>query len=113
MPMITYTDARDGRTWEVWEDDPPPPPPEELLAAERAGMSCSAMQGKLAVGPTMWAQVEAYRDSETTTWAERIIIDSAGQWMRMSQNIAFFAYLLGLSDAEVDDLFRAAAEIDA
>jgi len=83
------------------------------LAAERAGMSCTAMQGKLALGPDRWAVVEAYRDDPATTWAERIIIDSAGQWARMSENIAFFAYLLNLSDTEVDDLFRAARGIDA
>ena len=94
-------------------NEPPTPSPAAILAAERAAMSCTAMQGKLALGPDRWAIVEAYRDDPATTWAERIIIDSAGQWVRMSQNIAFFAYLLGLSDAEVDDLFRAAAEIDA
>jgi hypothetical protein len=94
-------------------NEPTPPTAAELLARERVGMSCTAMQGKLALGPDRWAVVEAYRDDPATTWAERVIIDSAGQWVRLSENIAFFAYLLNLSDTEVDDLFRSAAEIDA
>jgi len=113
MPMIEYRNFKTGETWDVWEDDPPPPSPDAILAAERATMSCTAMQGKLALGPDRWAVVEAYRDDPATTWAERIIIDSAGQWVRLSENIAFFAYLLGLTDAEVDDLFRTARGIDA
>lgn len=87
--------------------------PAAVLAEDRAGMVCTAMQGKLALGPDRWAIVEAYRDDPATTWAERTIIDSAGQWVRTSENIAFFAYLLSLSDAEVDNLFRLAQGIDA
>jgi len=36
----------------------------------------------------------AYHD--TATWAERVVIDSASDWQRLSQNIQFFAYLLDL-----------------
>lgn len=81
------------------------------LEAWRETATCSQMQGILALGPERWAQVMAYRD--TATWAEQIIIDSAGDWRRNSQNIAFFAYLLDLSDTEVDDLFRTAQGIVA
>ena len=98
-------------------NEPPPPTPEEAaaaaLAAWRATATCTAMQGQLALGPDLWAAVEAYRDDPATTWQERVIINSASEWNRNSQNIAFFAYLLGLTDAEVDDLFRAAQEIEA
>jgi hypothetical protein len=93
--------------------------PEEIAAVEaqfaasvaerRARMVCSRMQGILALGEDRWAQVLAYRN--TATWAEKVIIDDAGQWSRTSENIAFFAYLLNLSDAEVDQLFRDAAAI--
>jgi response regulator RpfG family c-di-GMP phosphodiesterase len=79
------------------------------LAAERSGMVCSPMQGKLALGEALWGAVLVYRD--TATLAERQVIDSASEWRRVSQNIAFFAYLLGLDDAAVDDLFRAARMI--
>lgn len=83
----------------------------QALAQEREGMTCSRMQGVLALGADRWAAVLAYR--ATATWAEQVVIDSAGDWRRNSQNIAFFAYLLNLSDAQVDDLFRTAREIVA
>ncbi|MDT8856479.1 hypothetical protein RNZ50_15905 [Paracoccaceae bacterium Fryx2] len=85
--------------------------PAEDLTARRAGMVCSRMQGILALGETRWAKVLAYR--ATATWPERVIIDSAGDWLRESQNVAFFACLVGFSDTEVDDLFETAAGIAA
>lgn len=84
--------------------------PEELaedLIEERASMRCSPMQGKLALGEAVWTQVEVYRDNQAS-WTERIIIDSALDWDRNSQNIAFFQQLLGMTDAQVDNLFRLA-----
>ena len=83
----------------------------ETLAAERSTLTCSRMQGILALGEARWASVLAYR--ETASWAEQIIIDSAGDWQRNSENIQFFAYLLGLTDDEVDDLFRTARALTA
>lgn len=92
-----------------------PPDPAMLvareLAAERAGMRCTRMQGILALGPVRWGAVLAYR--ATASWGEQVVIDSASDWLRLSQNIQFFAYLLGLTEAEVDELFRTAAEITA
>jgi len=93
------------------EPAPEPPTPEQLLAAERAAMSCTPMQGILTLGETEWAKIEAYRDS--APWGQKVVINSAQDWKRNSQNIAFFAYLLGYSDAQVDDLFRAAMQVKA
>ena len=84
---------------------PPPPAPPYVPPA------VSKMQGILALGKTRWDQVLAYR--ETATWGEQVVIDSAGNWERDSQNIAFFQYLIGLTDAETDALFIAAAQITA
>lgn len=89
-----------------------PPDPAEALATERAQMICSPMQGMLALGEARWQAVQDYRDNHAT-WAERVIIDRAGDWRRNSQNIAFFQYLLDMTDTEVDDLFRVAMEITA
>jgi len=80
------------------------------LAARRATMSCSRMQGILTLGEARWAAVMAYYET-SATWAERVIIDSAGDWSRNSENIAFFGYLLNMSDAEMDALFDQAATI--
>jgi len=89
---------------------PPPPDPAETLAAERATMSCTPMQGMLALGESQWNKVLDYRNT-TATWQEKVIIDSALDWRRNSQNIMFFQYLLGYTDTQVDDLFRAAAKV--
>ena len=86
-------------------DDIPPPAPPYVPPA------VSKMQGILALGKARWDQVLAYR--ETATWGEKVVIDSAGNWERDSQNIAFFQYLIGLTDAETDALFIAAAQITA
>jgi hypothetical protein len=88
------------------------PTPEELLAEEREQMICSPLQGKLTLGEAAWAAVEAWRDTYAT-WAQRQIIDSALDWRRNSQNMQFFAYLLGYTDEQMDDLFRAAMQVQA
>jgi len=92
----------------------PEPTPEELaeaLSVERTTMDCTPMQGILALGEDNWNTILTYR--ETASWQEKVIIDSAQTWVRNSQNIAFFQYLLGFTDTQVDDLFRAAMLIDA
>lgn len=100
-------DVTTGATIQVLYD----PTPEEILQALRDKMQCSRMQGLLALGETRWATVMDYR--ATATWAEQIVIDSASEWQRNSQNIAFFQYLIGLTDEETDDLFLFASTIVA
>jgi len=87
------------------------PDPVATLTQERTTMACTPMQGILALGEANWGTILAYRD--TAPWQEKVIIDSAQIWVRNSQNIAFFQYLLGFTDTQVDDLFRAAMLIDA
>jgi len=90
--------------------------PEEITAHNAAALTqwratakCSPMQGKLALGQTEWAKIEAYR--ETATWAEKVVIDSAQEWRRNSQDIQFFGYLLGYDDAQMDALFETAMQM--
>jgi hypothetical protein len=94
----------DGNGWIVKDDDLLP-----YLEAQRATMFCSRMQGVLALGEDRWAKVLEYRAN--ATWAEKVIIDDAGNWFRNSENIQFFGYLLGLTAVEMDDLFASAARI--
>lgn len=93
-----------------WTD--PQPDPAVALASWRASAKCSPMQGKLALGPVEWAKIETYRDTEAT-WAQRVVIDSANEWRRNSQDIQFFGYLLGYTDEQMDALFKAAIQISA
>jgi len=88
------------------------PAPAETLATERARMSCTPMQGQLALGEANWGIILAWRDAQAT-WAQKVIIDSAQTWTRNSQNIQFFQYLLNFTPEQVDDLFRTATLLDA
>ena len=81
-------------------------------AEARASMpTISPMQGILTLGETEWGKILTYR--ETATWQERIVIDSAEDWQRNSQNIAFFGHLLDYTDEQMDALFIAAAKVTA
>jgi len=91
---------------------PPVPTEAEALAAKRDAMPLiSPLQGILTLGETEWGKVLAYR--ETASWQEKIIIDNAGNWVRTSENIAFFGYLLEYSDERMDQLFIDAAKVKA
>nr|WP_309504271.1 hypothetical protein [uncultured Roseovarius sp.] len=81
------------------------------LAAERAGMVCTPLQGKLVLGETAWGQIEDIVADPETPFAMRVAITSAVQWERNSQMIDELAWLMGLSDEQVDDLFRAAMQV--
>lgn len=98
----------------VWQDGSwveVTPDPTLTLATERTSMVCTPLQGVLTLGETEWSKVIAYRDTQAT-WAEKVVIDSALDWRRTSQNIAFFGYLLGYTDTQMDDLFRVAMTVE-
>ena len=87
------------------------PDPDAVLAQSRAAMVISPLQGILTLGEVEWGKVLTYRD--TASWQEKIVIDNAADWQRNSQNIAFFGYLLGYTDEQMDALFIAAAQVKA
>jgi hypothetical protein len=87
-------------------------PPAPTIGEIRAQMVCSPMQGKLALGQAEWSKIESYRDIEAT-WAQRVVIDSAQEWRRLSEDIQFFGYLLQYTDEQMDALFIAAMQISA
>jgi hypothetical protein len=98
--------ALEGKNWVVqWVVNDLP------IATIRAGMSCSKMQGILTLGEAAWGEVLTYR--ETASWAEQMVIDSAQDWYRTSENIAFFGWLLSYTDAQMDTMFTAAAQVTA
>jgi len=82
-------------------------------------MSCTPIQGILALGEENWNTIQGYRDRKApngnsmTPWAERVVIDKAQTWKRNSTRIAGFQTILQFTDAQVDDLFRTAMLIDA
>ena len=92
-----------------------PPPVDEAaeLTQARAAMVISPLQGILTLGEKEWGKVLAYRDGPLATWAQKVIINSALDWRRTSQNIAFFGHLLDYTDAQMDALFIAAGQVKA
>jgi hypothetical protein len=78
----------------------------------RAGLSCTKMQGVLTLGEANWSKVMAFYTTDAT-WVQKAIIDSAANWERISENIAFFGYLIGFSDEQMDTMFAAAALVEA
>lgn len=86
--------------------------PEEAIAEERLTMVCSPLQGSLALGETLWDQVELLLNDPETPFAIRRSITSASVWERNSQSMDELAWLMGLSAEQVDDLFRIAMTIN-
>ena len=91
---------------------PPEPTPEELLSAERSTMIVSKFQAKAALmqADLLDATQAAIADADALTklaWAD------AQEFRRNSPMIATLAAALDLTDEQVDDLFRSAAEIEA
>lgn len=90
----------------------PQPTPAEQLAAERATMRASRFQARAALHQAgLLAQVEAAVASADPivqiAWAD------AAEWQRSSPTLAALAGAIGLTDTQVDDLFRAAMQIIA
>ena len=89
----------------------PAPTPEEIAAAleaERADMVCSRAQGKLAIGPEVWAQVVAMADDPETPWGLKVAIFDTYEWRRLDPNMDVLIWAMQLTPDEADDLFRLA-----
>lgn len=104
-----------GGTWDGSTFGPAPAP---NISIERASMVCTRHQGKLAIGPELWAQVEALitaMDADAVTdgdkraaWALRVAVYDTQRWGRLERDMQVLAWALNLTDAQVDDLFRLA-----
>lgn len=89
-----------------------PPDPAAVLAAERATMRCSRFQARAALHVAgLLAQVEAAVAAADPlvqiAWADAV------EFYRDSPTIAALQGAVGLTDEQVDDLFRSAAQITA
>lgn len=82
------------------------------LAAERARMRCTRRQGKLAIGETMWAQVEAMAADPDMPWGLRVAVHDTTEWHRTSEDMAALIWAMDMTEAEADDLFRQAMAIE-
>ena len=84
------------------------PYPAEVLAAERAAMVCTRQQGKLALGPTVWASVLTMVDDPDTPWGLKVAIEDTVEWRRTNEDMQALVWAMGLTEEQADDLFRLA-----
>jgi len=80
----------------------------EALVAERAAMVCTRQQGKLALGPTVWASVLTMVDDPDTPWGLRVAIEDTVEWRRTNEDMQALVWAMGLTEEQADDLFRLA-----
>lgn len=92
--------------------DPPVASEEDLLSLERSRMIVSRFQARAALhfAGLLPAAEEAVDAAEPIT---QIAWRDAQEWRRDSPTISTIAEALGLTDLQIDDLFRSAAQITA
>ncbi|WBH17041.1 hypothetical protein [Sphingomonas radiodurans] len=94
----------------------PPPladPGAQALSEERSGMVVSRLQGRLTLGAETCAAIDALGADPDTPWVVRETINNAIEWRRTSPTMEHLGQMLGYDALEMDDLFRAAAMVEA
>lgn len=119
-PSVSHTDVPPPDDYAQWQGgawipnarEVPVLSPAELLAAERASMVCSRFQAKAALHQAGLLQAvnDAMADADPVAqlaWTEAV------EFRRNSPTINALAVSLGLTDEQLDDLFRSATQIEA
>jgi hypothetical protein len=111
-PAVTFDIV--PSSW-VNPNKPPEPPPAPLvdMQAIRAEWRAQRWQMILALGEARWAAIMAFADSPEAPWGMRVIIDNAQIIPRLSETIDTLAWVLGMSDDDVDAIFTAAMALEA
>jgi hypothetical protein len=100
---FTQVDGEWVRKWEV----------RTLTTDElRAGMVCTRLQGRLALGKAEVARLDAFIDSFPNNWALRQVVDNAVTWRRTSQDMQMLGFALGYDDERMDETFIKAMAVD-
>ena len=81
------------------------------LTARREAMVCSRLQGRLVLGPDVVARLDAIATDPAESWGLRETIANATEWHRNSQTMAALAWVLGITDEQMDALFEAAMQV--
>lgn len=100
----------------------PPPPPKEAdfevaaqaeLAALRETWVCDRWQIKTVLGRDRWEAIEAFAAGPDAPWGLQTVIADAQIIPRASQTVDLLAFILGVPDDEVDEIFRQAIALRA
>ena len=89
------------------EEMPQPIPVEEL----RKTMKCSRLQGRITLGETTCASLDAIADDPNTPWAMREAIKNSVEWQRTSPTMDELGWLLGYTPEQMDTLFEQAVTV--
>jgi hypothetical protein len=84
----------------------PPPPPIPATVTRFQALATLAAGGWLDT-------VHVYIDALPRSNVQRLAFENATDWERTSPTVNAIAAMLGLSDAQVDDLFIAASQVSA
>lgn len=93
---------------------PPDPQPQIDLANWRNTVSCTPFQGRVALSKAgLLAQAQALVDNPDSPEETKIAWEYALEWRRMSSMIISLGGALGLTDEQIDDLYKEAIQITA
>lgn len=112
--ILSYVQAVASSAQTAYEQDYPPSPltPEQALAQERESMIVSRFQARAALlGAGLLATADAAIQGADEV--AKLAWSDAQEFRRNSPLVAAIAAQLGLTDTQLDDLFRQAATIEA
>jgi hypothetical protein len=78
----------------------------------RAGMVCTRLQGRLALGEVEIARLDAFIDGFPNSWALRQVVDNSVTWRRTSQDMEMLGFALDYSPEKMDETFIRAMAIE-
>jgi len=78
----------------------------------REAMSCTRLQGRLALGRVEIDRLDAFIDSLPNSWALREVVDNSVNWRRTSHDMQMLGFALGYDDAKMDETFSRAMGIE-
>jgi len=92
----------------------PPPPPEPTIEEQREGMKVSRSQARASLhNAGLLTEVQALMDDPATDMLSRLAWQDSETFSRLSTTVLTISASLGYTDTQLDDLFIAAALIEA
>jgi hypothetical protein len=110
MTIKTY-DHNTGK-WTTSEEAAPQIGPVLTQDEARAGMVCTRLQGRLALGKAEIARLDAFIESFQNNWALRQVVDNAVTWRRNSQDMEMLGFALDYTPERMDETFIRAMVVD-
>ena len=78
----------------------------------RAGMVCTRLQGRLALGEAEIARLDAFIDSIPNNWSLRQVVDNSVTWRRNSQDMVMLGFALDYTPERMDETFVRAMAVE-